>query len=110
MPFSLRAVEKARLQRDGDRLRKADADEAAGRDRVAVVDQAHRLARGRSCRDGLGWAAADARVFRCMLVSSRPAANSKAGCGDFRGLRALQRGTNAAGARAYRMRLRPRTL
>jgi hypothetical protein len=40
-----RAVEKARLQRDGDRLRKADADEAAGRNRVSRTDEACRLAR-----------------------------------------------------------------
>ena len=41
-----RAVEKARLERDGDRLRKADADEAAGRNRVPRADEACRLARG----------------------------------------------------------------
>ena len=49
----LGAVEKALFQRDGDRLCKADADEAAGRDRVARADQAHRLARGRDLPVGL---------------------------------------------------------
>ena len=38
-----RAVEEARLERDGDVLGEADADEAAGRDRVAVADQPHRV-------------------------------------------------------------------
>ena len=34
---------EALLEREGDAFGKADADEAAGRDGVAVVDQAHRL-------------------------------------------------------------------
>jgi hypothetical protein len=43
--FGLR-LQEALLQRDRDALGKADADEAAGGHRVAVVDQAHRLGRG----------------------------------------------------------------
>ena len=35
--------EEARLERQRDALGEADADEAAGRDGVAVVDQAHRV-------------------------------------------------------------------
>jgi hypothetical protein len=35
--------EEALLERDRDALGEADADEAAGRDGVAVMDQAHRL-------------------------------------------------------------------
>ena len=35
--------EEALLERERDALGEADADEAAGRDGVAVVDQAHRL-------------------------------------------------------------------
>ena len=42
--FGLRCQE-ARFQRHGDLLGEADADEAAGGDRVAVVDQPHRLGR-----------------------------------------------------------------
>ena len=38
--------EEALLERDRDLLGEADADEAAGRHRVAVADQAHRLRGG----------------------------------------------------------------
>jgi hypothetical protein len=38
-------LEEALFERDRDALGKADADEAAGGDRVAAADQAHRLAR-----------------------------------------------------------------
>ena len=40
-----RAFQKARLERDGNSLGKADADEAAGRHRVARADEARRLTR-----------------------------------------------------------------
>ena len=40
------AGEIKRFERDGDFLGKADADKAAGGDRVAVADEAHRLRRG----------------------------------------------------------------
>ena len=42
----LRRGEEALLERDRDVLGEADADEAAGGDRVAVADQRDRLARG----------------------------------------------------------------
>src|SRR5581483_7703794 len=48
------AVEKALLERDGDRLGEADADEAAGGDRVAGPDQARCLASGPDLAVGRG--------------------------------------------------------
>ena len=40
-----RAFEEACLERDGNRLRKADADKAAGGNRVSGADEPRRLAR-----------------------------------------------------------------
>ena len=45
--------EKEFLEGDGDVLGEADADEAAGGDRVTVTDQAHRIA-GRNDLAGIG--------------------------------------------------------
>jgi hypothetical protein len=44
--IGLLAFEKEFLERNGDVLGEADADEAAGRDRITVADQAHRLPGG----------------------------------------------------------------
>ena len=43
---SIGSGEKTLLERDGDLLGEADGDEAAGRDRIAVADELHRLGRG----------------------------------------------------------------
>ena len=51
----LLAFEEEFLEGDGDVLGEADADEAAGGDRVTVADQAHRLA-GRNYLAGVGGA------------------------------------------------------
>jgi hypothetical protein len=43
--FAIRAVEETRLERDGNRLWKANADETAGRNRVSRTNEAGSLAR-----------------------------------------------------------------
>ena len=72
------ALEKPRLQRDGDRLGKADADEAAGRDRVAGADEARRLARGSdlAALPEIG-APAPETMSRRMAISEKEASTTR---------------------------------
>src|SRR5262249_9585983 len=76
----LARFEKALFQRDGDVLWKADADETAGGDRVAVMNQLYGFPRG----DDLSlleipeplqqFAPRSHRVASCRFVAIRPSA------------------------------------
>ena len=65
--FVVAGAEKSPLDRDCDLLGEADADEAAGRDRVAVANEFHRIRRGDDLSLFVAFEKGEGGMFHRML-------------------------------------------